>query len=257
MSDNMLYNSLLIAGFGSNEALVLTNLLYMDSVTAGAIARRVKLKRPTVYAALDTLVEKGYVNKKKSPKAQVFSCIPAESILAQLESDSKQKLSTLNHANDVLRKIFDALPRKKSREIEGFELESVTSDKAVYDYLYSSLTSQSFCAIFDPALLSPGAKKVALRFLEETAATKNHIREIAKAGPQMNWYLKYIKNPNHIVKAAPKEWDIMGDLMISANKVTLISYHEQHNNAVRITHKPLVLILRSMFDLIWDVLPNV
>ena len=254
MTDNNLLNSLNAAGLSETEAIVLEGLIYSESMTAGALAKRIKLKRPTVYAALDSLSEKGLVHKKMSPKAQVYSSIPGNSIVSKLYADHQQKVTLFKDATDAIKAIFAELPQKKKRNVDGFELETVTSEKGIYEYLYTSLTSEPFSAIFDPALLTPKARKIVIKFLEETEKTKNEIREIVRNGSAFNWYKKQIKNPNHLIKPAPANWEIDCDLIISREKITLISYDEKQGNALRVLHKPFASILRSMFELVWESL---
>ena len=58
-------------GFSENEAQILSFLLTRGSQRAGVIAQRLGIKRPTVYATLEDLVNQGVVTKRRTGAAWI------------------------------------------------------------------------------------------------------------------------------------------------------------------------------------------
>ena len=251
-TDNNLRSLLTTVGINKNEAAILELLLKLENATAGTIAKRTGLKRPTTYLNLHSLVEKGFINKKTTSKSQIFSCIPHQSLIDQLKSQTAKRTNLINLSLKQLETLFAALPKKTDRSTDGFQIESVSSDKGIYEYLHHSLTSEPFCSVFHPDLLTPQARKIAISFLEETAKKNRVIKEIVKSNSDTEWYSKRITTPNHKIKLAPKNWSIDCDLIFSKTQITLISYQKKESTALRITHQAFVDLLQSMFDQIWE-----
>ncbi len=254
MNDNTLDIALQNSGLPANESEILAHLITHGRSAAGSIARRSSLKRGSVYAALHSLVDRGLINRSRSAKTMMFSPIPRETLLSTLELEATRKIKQLQSTTASLKKLFMEIPEGKERKIDGFELETITGEKGVYEHLYESLTNESFNSIFDPQLLTKAAFKLALEVLNETREGKHNIKEIARPGPRATTYKRAVKNPNHLVKIAPSHFYIQCDCIITRERVTLISYKDNNCQALRITHPEFATLLNTLFDSAWSQL---
>lgn len=253
MDDTKCAKLLTECGLKPSEALIMTHLFATEAASAGRIARQLKLKRPTVYLALEGLVEQGLVQKRVSPKTLLFSSIPLAETIKRLRHSADVRHREIKSATESLTQLAQTLPSKRTRTIQGFEIDSVTGEKGVYEYMYSALTETSFCGAFDPSALTSKAKKVTLDFLSQSAERKTPIREFVRNSSEFTWYKRHITNPNHHVKPTPRAWTVPCDLIITERYLMVTSYQGAQESGLRIWHEPLVTLLREWFDRLWQI----
>lgn len=239
-----------------SEKEVLIFLITNGSSPASKIAKLLKIKRPSVYSALDSLIKLGLVFKDSKKSTTFFSCVSAQNIPKILESNAKKKYDELKLATESLSSVLKQLPTKQSMSFAGFQISTIESADAVYRHLKNILHCGNFCAYYDPQLM-PKEKldTVVTEFLINTAKTKPHIREIVTAGSKASdWYVKNIKNPNHKVKLVAPEHALMSDIIIADGEMLISNYELGGELSLRIKEPNLHRSMLSIFNMLWEAL---
>ena len=76
-------------GLNEKEAKVYIALIQLGKATAYSIATRSNLKKPTTYVVLETLIDKGIVQKLPRAKKAVYVAIAPEELFAVAKSKIK------------------------------------------------------------------------------------------------------------------------------------------------------------------------
>ena len=243
-------------GFSSGEVKILSYLLEYGSGAASLIAKRVGLKRPTVYALLESLIEQGYATRNKTHGTARFSAIPHRNFPEIVRSRAEARFETLREATKSLERLFQELPHKGKKDIAGFEIETIETEEGVYSQLYSSLVAGDFCGIFDPqVVITKKSKKIITEFLQKTSVSRPAIREIAVKGQICTWYKNRIANPRHQVKEMPLGGKLPCDLIFSDRSVIVIYYEPGKETAIAIHHPDFYQTMLIVFEILWGTLP--
>jgi sugar-specific transcriptional regulator TrmB len=248
-----MFNELLsICGFNSSEQKVLQDLLEHERSTAGQIARRTTLKRPTVYAALDSLVLRGVVSKQKYNNLTYFSNVSRHLIPEILSSRAQRKFKEVQDAASRLHPYLEELSQHREHRISGFEVAAIDSIEAVFTQLESALTGGDFCAIFNPQKACVGKTgEVVERFLEKTAQTKPVIRELVVPGPLTDWYRSRIQNPNHSVRDISPPENLFSDIILFGDSIVINHYDPKGERSIQITEKQFHQSMMALFEMLW------
>jgi len=248
----MLEELLKQCGFSENEQLLLAYLLANGGATAGVIAKRTGLKRPTTYAVLETLVEAGFATRSKREKVIRFSPLSPEIIPEILKLRAKRRCEEVLEAGKKMAQLLKTMPFRGEQELGGFSVETFESSAGVIRLLEEALLSGDFASIFDPQQTLLGeAKEVALKFLKESSKTKARIRELAVDGQLCRWYMKQIRNENHIVIPLSPTHKVMNDVIIYKNTVALMNYADRRETAIRIRQPEFYQTMLTMFEMLW------
>lgn len=239
-------------GFSEREQKVLGYLAQYNSGSASLIAKRTGLKRPTVYAILDTLIEQGFVNKKQQGKVTTFTVIAKEEIPILIRNRARNQYRSVENATELLEEELRALPNLPVNLVGGFQIETLENAEVVYLQLNKALVEGHFSAIFNPqiACVGPG-KPIIAQFLAQTGETKPPIREIIVRGPMAEWYKKQVRNPNHQIKELAPERKILSDMIFADGAVILSHYGQLGEESIKITHHHFYLTMLSVFEELW------
>ncbi len=252
----MLGNLLQRCGLNQSEQDVLIVLLLQGPLPAARIARASRLKRPTVYAALNNLMDLGLVMREKRGSLRSFRSVSRQAVPNILERQAARQFEEVRTTASLLAAELKSLPEPGGMNVGGFKIGTIDSSEAVYAHLEEVLNRGDFAAIFDPQLIPEEQRQgVVKRFLENTAKSRPRIREIATKGPATTWYKKHIRNRNHEVKELPPTFAIRSDVILLDGEVVVSNYEVNSELAVRIQEPNLYTTLLTMFDLIWERLP--
>lgn len=248
----MLENLLATCGLNKTEQKVLMALVRRGSGIASIIAKQTGVKRPTVYAALDSLIRFGLVTSEKRSGVNYFDVIALRLIPKVLENHAKIQFNDVKGALKAMPQELSKFAIKEKFELAGFEIRTMESIEAVYAQLEDSLLGGDFCAIFNPQVAIKGQiKDIVINFLKETAKTRPRIREIAVAGSTTDWYKSYIRNPNHIVKELPSAQKFPTDMILLKGSVILSHYELRNALSIKITHQEFYQSMMTMFEMTW------
>ena len=242
-------------GLNQTEGAVLLALLERGSSSAAQLAKASSLKRPTVYAALDSLYASGLVFKERSRSRTIFRAMSPQNIPKLLERNAKAEFDSVREAATLLGEQCKNFAVKERLSFGGFELSTIESSKAVYTHLGEVLHRGDFSAIFNPQLIPKEQRETTvLEFLESAAEKRPHIREIAVSGPATNWYRKNIRNKNHLLREIRPKEAVFSDIILVGGEVVISNYQINSELALRIKEENLYRTLMTMFDMLWESL---
>lgn len=253
----MLSELLTTCGLNSTDQKVFVDLVQRTRSTAGQIAKRTGLKRPTVYAALDSLIQIGIATKQKQENVTYFSTLPAHLIPQVFCNRAKNELDQVKNAAEHLEPHLSSLSQLVQHKISGFDVAAISSVEAVYVSLEDTLMGGDFSGIFNPQKACVGpARELVERYLKRTAITKPNIRELAVAGPEADWYCGTINNPNHEVRTFTPKGEFFSDIILLNGSVLVTHYNPDNEQSIKITEPFLFQSLMTLFDTFWITAEN-
>lgn len=248
-----MYSQLKEFGLSNNEQAVVIQLLTHGPASVLELSKMTQIKRPTVYLAVEALIESGLVNRRVIGRRAIFESIPREAFAATLLERARRRLGTQEQAAHELAQAIAALSPPKDKQVGGLLVESISSERGLYREMYENLLRGDYCGIFNPQLaVNKITKPLLIDFLKKTAYTKPNIREIAVAGEMCEWYRNHIKNPNHTLKMLPAKTEYLTDLILTEDTVILLDYSPKSPAAVKIKQKNLFLSFTTIFEELWS-----
>ena len=259
----MLEKELLSAcGLSTTEQTVLLDLLEREGSTAGALSKRLNLKRSTTYSALQNLEDLGLVLRNQSANVIVFSTILPTMVPQILRDVAKRQYEDVARASKLLETHMASYRRKSKQKVKGYEISTTDSRDTAFNLIYEVIIENDFCSIFDPqSATTGGMENYIIDFIKTISHSRPSIREIIIEGPRGKWYLNQIrnikpKNPNHQVKILPSKYAIITDFVIANDSVYLTNYNPGSEMLIQIKHKDYYDSMMSLFNFFWEHLPE-
>lgn len=243
-------------GLTENEQTVLMTLIQHGTTIASIIAKQTQIKRPTVYAVLESLMNYGLVHKFQRSHVTYYSAVSTEVLPDILQDRLENTLSERRKAIELLRTNLSIFRPSITSTITGVELTTLDSRESVYVHLEKILLQGDFMAIFNPQEVfeNQRIKKIAQHFLEETGNRRVAIREIMVSGSQGEWYKRHIRNPYHQIKEISSDKNIRSEIILTPHKVILGDYNPPPEILVTIGREDFFESMKTVFDILWDVL---
>lgn len=238
----------------STEQHIVYCLAQNGQLLASSIANKTGIKRPTVYATLNKLIDESMVLKLVRNNGTYFRLVDPDVI----EELIRLKM-VAEHTSDLekLKDLTNGLKSKMENQhkmISGFEISAIQSASVVYHALSQAFKESGVIkAIFNPQLVvsSQQGKEVVLDFLKTTLNNKVKIQEIAVEGPECDWYKKQIFNPLHELKTISASLQITTDFILADGQVYFLHYNNEEGAGIHIKHAKLHQSLEIIFDLLW------
>lgn len=248
----MLQNLLKTCGLNDTEQAVLLFLAKNSKSLASTIARHCKVKRPTTYAALESLIRLGVAHKIKSGSVTYFSAVEPELLGRVLKAQARSTYEEVAKASDLIVENLKTLSGTK-KDFGDFEVQTFESMELVYLQLEDALSSGDFCALFNPNLAVKGKfKPLVWSFLEKSKQTRAQIRELVVPGTETDAYRAKIQNPRHELKTLPSRMDLKSDIIITSDSVIVNNYEKRSESTIRIREKDFHDSMQSIFDALWE-----
>ena len=234
------------------EQRVLECLISRSRSTAGRLAQLTTLKRPTVYAALESLRLMGLVGRSTARGVTEFRPIDIALIPKVLIEKAEKRIESVRHEAQQLGDRLSAIAEAAPQAIAGYEILALESREAVQLNLEQALLKGNYSAIFNPQIVLVGeVKKLVAKFLKESTRLSPPIREICVDGPEVKWYLANIKNKNHQVRLIPAATKIRSDMIFIDGTVILSHYAQGGELAIRVTQRDYYDSMMALFELTW------
>lgn len=233
---------------------MLTHLLKRGATTATLISKATGLKRPTVYAILESLISQDLVVKQKRKDTTYFSALSPQMISKVLTKNAERKFNDLKTSAHLLESELSEIAFKSDQDFGVFDIRALDSIDTVYASLESALGGGDYCSIFNPAKVfhSEELRKIGLEHLREAARTKPHIRDIVIDGPEADWFIKNSKNPNHKFKKISADKKILSDMIFMGGSVYLLHYETNKEVAIKITQPDYFASMMTIFEMLWE-----
>ncbi len=251
----MLEDILSTLNFKNEEIKTYLQLLKTGPVTAGNLAKKMGVPRPSLYGFLKRLQNKGVVTQSIKWGVKIFTAEPPE----RINLIFRQHIENLQEKQQLYQKI---LPELKKQTLFGFTTpkfflyEGKEGIKHVLKdmWLYSGIETQSLWPI--KTMLDILSPDFFWNLNKERIKNDISIRAIwpadqvvkTKAHP----YLGVGKEFKREIRIAPKQMSFSTGYWLYANKVAFISSYEESFGFV-IESKELVDMLLSQFEMIWNI----
>jgi sugar-specific transcriptional regulator TrmB len=248
--DSTAHKLLSSLGLTETEATLYIAGLELSPCTPQTLSLKTHIKRPTVYHALDTLREKGFVSEQKIGNKSHFTMMNPES-LRGLVSGKKTELETHEkHLETLIPFLHDLrLDKNMTEVVHGHGIEGA---KRVLDATFRSKTRHwSIIAPYDNFLRHN-------KELSELYLTTRKVRNITA---RTLWELKRderalseeeirTRNPRILPTALSGKFESM--IIIFDDKVALFSSHK-NLSAILITSREINDLFQAMFEGLWEL----
>lgn len=231
-------------GLSDKEAKIYLALIEFGSATAGEISKKTNLKRPTVYALLDSLKQQGLVDEKSQNLKTIFSAQDP----ARIQKDLKQKLTRFEDILPVLKARFNRGKKPKVRYYEGAEVirnfylnEVLPAEKVYYFGTSIKKFNQTFPDIFPiwEKHWWPKKKTHPHQVLELVGNAKEDIQ-----------YAKSMLGIRQVRIFPPQGKRFLADSVIADNKIVIISLENLF--ALVIESDDLAETYRNIIEFTWQ-----
>lgn len=250
----MIDKKLASIGLKEDETKTFLFLLENPQQTAGVIAKRTGLSRPSLYGYLKNLQEKGLVLQSQRDGVKVFSATSKEKIDIVFNEYMSEITSAKNAIYDAFSEIQKGNKPTASPRLQIFEgkkeMQHLTRDLL----LYRNIESQSYWPI--KTMLEVLGENFFKEFNKERVKRNIHIDAIwpekqtidMKKHPYMGSGGNFLRE----VRIAPKEIDFSMGYWIYENKVSFVS-SQKSNFGFIIESKELADMMASQFKVIWKL----
>ncbi len=241
-------------GLTPTEYDILIHLLARGTRGAGSIANALKIKRSTVYSALESLERRKLIRRAKETGPTEFVPIDTNQIPTLLASQARVAFDRVMSAIELIKPRIERFSGGKPFHAGQLEITEIETTEDYLQLLAKYIFHRDYCAMWNPqlAVYSPAVKKRLLIFFEETAKSKNKIRDILIAGPMANWYIKHIKNPYHEVRLLEDKNPGLADQFVVDNSVIISLNSPESENALEIKNQHYADFARWQFTSLWD-----
>ncbi len=245
----MLAELLNTCGLNETEQTLFASLAQYGPSTAALLAKRTGLKRPTTYAALANMVERGLVVEQSKHAGKIFALVERSLIPSILRSRAETQLREVIDAAGRLPLFLKDLDSRARLSAPDFEVSVLENIEAIYAQLGQIFELPSFAAIFNPQIALVGkGKEMTKRFLDGSKSRRPKIRELIVPGPMADWYTANIRNTAHVVRELPASSRIASDIVIADGCVVILHYQARRELGLKIRHTGFFQTMLELFD---------
>jgi len=248
-----LLESLVAMGMSETEAKIYTAGLSHESITVQELARQTKIKRPTIYHALQRLMEKGLIAERRTGNRSSFSMSPPETMFALLERQREVVDEQMKAFNVILSSLQHKQGSAKGENISIVHYHGKQEMKMVMDIaFYCKSKRWNVIAPFHNFVRDSGpefAQKY-MRARKTHRITSRVLWErVPGARKQTPQEIKE-RNPRYMPASMHGKFQSM--IMLFDDKIAIFSSVETLS-AILITSKELHAMFLAMYEAIWDV----
>ena len=237
-------------GLHPKQIKVYLVLLQMGEATIQEITSKSKVKRTSVYKALDNLVLRGLVTfVDKGWHRQYYAENPKKALMAIKEEEQAvaKKEKKLLELMPELTSLYNSIPAKpKIRFYEGID-----GLKQIYEEIFYLQPGSELLTITPGSLIYQAFDEAWIKeYLKRRVAGRISCRSIAEDSPESKKHQANDKEEHRITRLVPKErFPFKNEISIFANKVAIVSLREQMG--VIIESLDVADTHRAWFELAW------
>ncbi len=239
-------------GLTPTESSIYLAGLGQEALGPKEIAKKTGIKRPTVYHALDTLLEKGLVAEKKTGNRVVFAMCPPKHLKSYLE----RKRSALKERETELDAIIPLLDQQNSRGAKNrfsiVEYKGIEGVKTVMDIAFYCKSKRWDIIAPVNNFLREYDKGYADYYLKARSYNNIVSRSLWERDPSRRKLTPAeirIRNPRYMPDHMQGRFKSM--IILFDDKVAIISPLETLSAAL-ITSKEIHGMFSALFDGIWE-----
>lgn len=260
-SDNLDYMiDALLSKLGFNDGEIKTYLFVLESgeQTAGFIAQRLGLPRPSIYGFLERLISKGLIIESKKNSVKTFTASPVEKIGQIFDQEIDDLRSNKNNFNKILPELIKGQGKTFTPKFQLFEGKENVKNIIKDVLLYRNLETESYWPI--KAMIDILGADFFRYFNKERIRRNIYIRAIwpdkQKVDIKKYPYLGVGENFLREIRTAPKDVNFEMGYWIYENKVSFISSKKECFGFI-IESKEFADMMKSQFNSIWKVSKNI
>ncbi len=250
----MIDKKLAFLGLKEDETKVFIFLIENHGQTAGNIAKKTGLSRPSLYGFLKNLQEKGLVIESRKDGVKVFSVVSQDKINLVLD----EKVKEINNTKQAIEEVFSEIQKgKKPTTMPRFqifegkeEMKNIPRDLL----LYRNIRGKSYWPI--KTMLKTLGEEFFEEFNKERVRRGIYIDAIWPENdtvkmndyPFMGTGKKFIRE----IRIAPKEINFSMGYWIYENKVSFVS-SKKDNFGFIIESQEFADMMSSQFNAVWKL----
>jgi sugar-specific transcriptional regulator TrmB len=240
-------------GLTSTEATIYLTGLHNESVDVRGIAVKTKIKRPTIYHALNTLLEKGLVAERKIGNRVQFSMCSPTQLKAHIQRQKERLSEQENKLNTLIPLLEQSVGETTKDPHTIVEYKGVEGVKMVLDVAFYCRSKHWDIIAPVDNFLKQYDKQYAdyyLRARKYNVITSRSLWEDGFGGRKLTKEEVADRNPRFMPKSMQGKFHSM--IILFDDKVAIISPLEKLS-ATLITSKEIHGMLSAMFNSIWEV----
>ncbi len=243
-------NPLGAIGLNEKQELVYRTLIQSSETTITELARKLGIKRPTLYLAIDELIMLGLISDKKENKKRLLSAVHPRR-LAQI---AKLKMSAVE---DLLPELIlqYRLPANRPK-IDTYRGENGV--KNLYEELFEGLSNKKEALFISDIFGLKNKLPSALSSFKKILRTIHNpkIRELNvknDAGIAWEKELRFIRGKSHEVRFLPADKEFgLTDICVLGDTVSVFSMEKTDVFVVRIQSEQIAKTYRGLFEIGWN-----
>lgn len=248
-----LVESLVTMGMTATEAKIYISGLAHESVTLQELSRQTKIKRPTLYHALQRLMEKGLVAERKTSNKSSFTMSPPETMFAFLERQQEAVDEQMKALNGILSSLQRQRGFAKGEDISIVHYHGKQEMKMVMDIAFYCKSKRWDVIAPFHNFVRDSDQEYAQKYMR---ARKTHRitsrvlwERVPGARKQSPQEIKE-RNPRYMPTSMHGKFQSM--IMLFDDKIAIFSSFKAQS-AILITSKELHAMFLAMYEAIWDV----
>lgn len=240
-------------GLTSTEARIYLAGLTEESVTIQDLGAKTKIKRPTIYHAVNTLIEKGLVEEKKKLNKSRLSMAAPESIRALVEREREQLDAKSKSLDDLIPLLLQQRTPESKDSTSVVHYTGIEGMKMVLDLAFYCKSKHWEVIAPIHNFLREYDKEYATRYLNARSYYGITARTLWEPLPESRKLTdKEIdaRNPRFMPVQMRDKFKSM--MILFDDKVAIFSSYEKMS-AVLITSKEIHEMFLALFDGVWEV----
>lgn len=235
--------SLIAMGLTDKEAEIYMAILHAGKVSMTDIAKASHINRTTLYHSLDLLLARGLISKTVRGKRTLYVPEDPERILKDFE---RRRHAFLSHVPHIERLYQNARHKPNVRLYDG--LDGIM--KILLEIGSSLLPIDAF---FSPEKYFRSIpNKENSEFLQTIEKNENVLRDLVERDAMAEKFVKDVRRTHgkfHKVKLLPEDFPISIDMLVTGNKVAMISF--DHMMGLLIENDEIANFHKSIHAFFW------
>ena len=233
-------------GLSEQETTVYTKLLEMGGGDATSLAKNTTIKRTTIYPILERLISHGVVSSYDQGKKKLFTPIRPNKLPGLYEN----KLQSLLQ-------IIPLLEKSQGTQTDEYGVRLIKSSKeleALYNGILDEYKNKEYYVIGSTTNFLNVDREFLLNFRKKRAAAHTKVKLLLSHDSRDE---EGQNDPNLLrdFKYLPEKYIFKSTIDIYDNKIVIVG-PEVKALAVVIAVPPMVDVFRSVFEILWENLPN-
>lgn len=242
-------------GLSDLEAKIYLQLVKTGKNTILEISRALSLNRSTTHLNVEKLIQMGLVTQLNMGSRRVVVAEPPEKLMVIIEAERWKIKRKEEGLNNIISSIYDSIADTKRNTMSYVKFyEGKKEVSKLYEIALSAKNISGYTHSMQTIITFPENQERVVDALESGTSIRDLHEQSFSSGEFQKLAKRY---KNYRVKFFPKEYKVLNfDYMIHDDCITQVSTVEDDIFAIVINHPKLVENARTMFDMLWNLLPE-